>query len=97
VHREEMERAICEQDPERPSTAINRTETVSGSDGGAETTITPEMVSKTREGQADKLRRKLAGDLDNIVLMAMRKEAQRRYVRSSKPNAASRTSKRRER
>ena len=79
-HPEEMEKAICEQEPERPSTAINRTETVSGSDGGAQTTLTPELVSKTREGQPDKLRRKLAGDLDNIVLMAMRKEAQRRYA-----------------
>jgi eukaryotic-like serine/threonine-protein kinase len=79
-HPEEMEKAICEQEPERPSTAINRTETVSGSEGGAQATLTPEMVSKTREGQPDKLRRKLAGDLDNIVLKAMRKEAQRRYA-----------------
>lgn len=79
-HPEEMEKAICEQEPEKPSTAINRTETVSGSDGGAQTTLTPELVSKTREGQPDKLRRKLAGDLDNIVLKAMRKEPQRRYA-----------------
>ena len=31
-------------------------------------------------GEARRLRRHLAGDLDNIVLMALRKEAQRRYI-----------------
>jgi len=77
---QDIERVICEQEPEKPSTAINRTMDVSSSDGAAQITLTPESVSKTREGQPDKLRRKLAGDLDNIVLMAMRKEAQRRYA-----------------
>jgi non-specific serine/threonine protein kinase/serine/threonine-protein kinase len=32
------------------------------------------------EGTPDRLRRRLAGDLDNIVLMALRKEPQRRYA-----------------
>jgi eukaryotic-like serine/threonine-protein kinase len=32
------------------------------------------------EGTPEKLRRRLAGDLDNIVLMALRKEPQRRYA-----------------
>jgi hypothetical protein len=36
-------------------------------------------VSQTREGQPDKLRRRLRGDLDNIVLKALQKEPQRRY------------------
>jgi eukaryotic-like serine/threonine-protein kinase len=35
---------------------------------------------RTREGDIDKLRRRLTGDLDNIVLMALRKEPQRRYA-----------------
>lgn len=48
---DEIERAICEEDPPRPS-----------------------AVAPTRE-----LRRRLAGDLDVIVLMAMRKEPDRRY------------------
>lgn len=48
-------------------------------DGAAARTLTPESVSATREGQPDKLRRKLKGDIDNIVLMAMRKEPHRRY------------------
>jgi serine/threonine protein kinase/Tfp pilus assembly protein PilF len=59
----EMERIICEQEPTRPSTVITRS--------GSAATI--------GEMKPDRLRRALAGDLDNIVLLAMRKEPQRRY------------------
>ena len=48
------------------------------SDGTTQAT-TAESVSRTREGTPDRLRRRLRGDLDNIVLMALRKEPQRRY------------------
>jgi eukaryotic-like serine/threonine-protein kinase len=75
---EDVAQVICQQNPERPSTAINRSETVITSDGGT-LEITPELVSKSREGNLDKLRKRLAGDIDNIVLMAMRKEPERRY------------------
>ena len=71
----EMEKAICEEDPEKPSAAIGRVEDSVGANP-----ITPQSVSETREGTPDKLRRRLEGDLDNIVLMALRKEPQRRYV-----------------
>ena len=71
---------ICEQEPERPSTAISRLEEVPGTDGTSRLVLTPETVSKTREGEVEKLRRRLKGDLDNMVLMAMRKEPQRRYA-----------------
>ena len=37
------------------------------------------LISKTCEGTVDRLRKRLRGDLDNIVLMALRKEPQRRY------------------
>ncbi|MBI2838288.1 MAG: protein kinase [Acidobacteria bacterium] len=66
----EIIEAICEQDPAKPSTVVGRTET---SDG-------PEAVSKTRDSEPNRLRRELEGDLDNIVLKAMRKEPQRRYA-----------------
>ena len=39
----EIERAICEQDPETPSTAVNRVETDTTSDGSP-ITKTPELV-----------------------------------------------------
>jgi serine/threonine protein kinase len=83
--RAEMERVICNMDPERPSTAISRVvEVVTGSTmaGVAPTTstLTPESVSQTRRHhRPERLRKRLAGDIDNIVLMAMRKEPQRRY------------------
>ena len=79
---EEIRRVICEVDPEKPSTAVSKVEEIE-TDGTKDTTgttsITPENVSKVREGRPDRLRRRLAGDVDNIVLMAMRKEPQRRY------------------
>jgi eukaryotic-like serine/threonine-protein kinase len=77
---QEIERVICQEQPEKPSTAVNRVETTPTPDGIAGVRITPELVSRTREGQLDKLKKKLAGDLDNIVLMAMRKEPLRRYL-----------------
>ncbi len=77
---QEIERVICEEEPERPSIAISRVEEVPGSDGTSGTTITPESVSEARSDQPEKLRRKLEGDLDNILLMAMRKEPERRYA-----------------
>jgi serine/threonine protein kinase/tetratricopeptide (TPR) repeat protein len=74
----EIERAICEQEPETPSTAISRVENDTTPDGKP-ITKTPELVSLTREGEPDKLRRRLRGDLDNIVLKALQKEPQLRY------------------
>lgn len=74
----EIERAICEQDPETPSTAVNRVETDTSADG-VPITKTPGQVSQTREGQPDKLRRRLRGDLDNIVLKALQKVPEKRY------------------
>jgi len=75
----EMERAICEQEPEPPSTAVSRVESETFSEGAA-VTRTPELVGETREGQPKKMRRRLRGDLDNIVLKALRKEPERRYA-----------------
>jgi serine/threonine protein kinase/tetratricopeptide (TPR) repeat protein len=74
----EMERVICEQEPETPSAAVNRVESETSSDGTT-VTKTPEVVSQTREGQPERLRRRLRGDLDNIVLKALQKEPERRY------------------
>ncbi len=75
----DIERIICEQEPTRPSTAITREEERATASGATQK-ITPETVSRTREGQLEKLRRRLSGDLDNIVLMALRKEPSRRYT-----------------
>lgn len=75
----ELMRAVLEIEPLRPSNAILTTQTTQGPDGNTSKTLTPNSVSKTRDGNPDRLRRSLRGDLDNIVLMALRKDPQRRY------------------
>jgi non-specific serine/threonine protein kinase/serine/threonine-protein kinase len=74
----EVLQAVCEQEPERPSTAITRVEEVA-TDGETKR-ITPEVVSEMRADTPERLRRRLSGDLDTIVLKAMHKEPQRRYA-----------------
>lgn len=64
----EIAKVVCETEPDKPSTAVVRVITVDDTVGNAAT------------AEADKLRRQLKGDLDNIVLMALRKEALRRYA-----------------
>jgi non-specific serine/threonine protein kinase/serine/threonine-protein kinase len=76
---DEIARAVTETEPEKPSTAISRSEETIDSTGELRN-LTPQTVSRTREGSVEKLRRRLSGDLDNIVLMALRKEPQRRYA-----------------
>lgn len=60
-----FERTVLEAEPDRPSTAAMR--------AAADAAALPEV---TRE----KLQTKLRGDLDAILLMALRKEPQRRYA-----------------
>jgi non-specific serine/threonine protein kinase/serine/threonine-protein kinase len=75
---EEVAREVCGHEPERPSTALLRTEVVKS--GGSEpVTLTPESVSRARGSEPGHLRRRLSGDLDMIVLKALRKEPERRY------------------
>ena len=65
---DEIARAICEAEPPRPSTVARRATPA--------TTTGP----ATHHDPPERLRRQLAGDLDNIVAMAMRKEPARRYA-----------------
>ena len=74
----EVARVVCEQEPVKPSTVVTRTAT--GEQGVASAAITPEVVGRKRSEPPAKLRRGLVGDLDNIVLMALRKDPQRRYA-----------------
>jgi len=75
----EMERLVCETEPEKPSVVISREEEKVPGNGDAPTVITPELVSSQRGLQPAELRRRLRGDLDTIVLKALRKEPERRY------------------
>jgi serine/threonine-protein kinase len=66
----DIERLICEQQPVPPSHALNVSQV------GREQL---ERAAARRRTTVARLRRQLAGDLDNIVMMAMRKEPERRY------------------
>jgi len=78
VIQKEIERVILEEEPTRPSTVITQVEQTKREDGTTES-VSPEQISKARNTNTDRLRRRLRGDLDNIILMAMRKEPKRRY------------------
>ena len=67
----DLERIICEQDPIAPSAMVAKTISES-----------PDLASDIatcRSTTPRRLERDLKGDIDNIVLMAMRKDANRRY------------------
>ncbi len=77
---DEIARAVCEEEPQRPSSAVvNRAAEVSGGDGEATASPAPEPSRRRWDGHHDKLRRALRGDLDTIVMTALRKEPERRY------------------
>jgi non-specific serine/threonine protein kinase/serine/threonine-protein kinase len=76
---QEIAKAICEQEPERPSTAITRETEVSARDGSP-VRLTLATVSETRDGRPEQLRKRLRGDVDNIVLKSLHKEPSRRYA-----------------
>ncbi len=61
---EETATVITHTDPGKPSTAVGRA---------------GEKVATLRDTRIEKLRRQLAGDLDNILGMALRKEPAKRY------------------
>jgi len=65
------------QEPLKPSSVVKRQSTIQTSAG--EKRISPESVSLNRSGTLRRLRHELVGDLDKIVLMALRKEPDRRY------------------
>jgi eukaryotic-like serine/threonine-protein kinase len=66
----ELEAAILDQEPEKPSQALARAEP----DGPS-----LEKICAARRARPRELRRRLTGDLDTLTLTALRKEPQRRY------------------
>ncbi|HNP62354.1 MAG TPA: serine/threonine-protein kinase [Woeseiaceae bacterium] len=66
----DYEAAIVDSDPRKPSTAISAVDT-------------PDTIFASRSVSLDRLRKQLAGDLDNIALKALQKEPDRRYATAS--------------
>jgi len=64
-----IEQAVCEETPTRPSTAVTR----------SNKPPTPDDVSRNRRTHPSALRSTLRGDLDAIVMKALRKEPGQRY------------------
>jgi serine/threonine protein kinase/Flp pilus assembly protein TadD len=75
----EVERAVCEEEPERPSAAVGRREQILRPERSP-LGVDADSLSVTRDEDPKRLRRRLAGDLDNIVLLALRKDPRRRYA-----------------
>ncbi len=77
----EIARVICEEAPAPPSIIITRPEDLLpnfyGGDGDEVTTL--KQLYSTRSATLESLRRALAGDLDSIVMQALRKEPEWRY------------------
>ncbi len=77
----EWHRDVLERTPTRPSTAA--VSTVAASNAVApdpSANLTSEALAARRATTPKGLQRKLRGDLDRIVLMALRKEPERRYA-----------------
>ncbi len=70
-------RMICEYRPMKPSTALRRPQQTSAASGDSSATL--QSISEAREDSPRKLRRRLAGDLDSIVLKALHKQPEDRY------------------
>jgi serine/threonine protein kinase/tetratricopeptide (TPR) repeat protein len=75
----ELEQAICEQDPLQPSVVVTRVEEEILADDSTPA-ITPEEISRARGSDPKQMHSCLLGDLDAIVMMALRKEPHRRYA-----------------
>jgi len=71
----EVQRVVCETDPPKPSAAITRP-----ADSEAGASELTDRLTRARGTTRDDLRRHLHGDLDAIVMMALRKEPGRRYA-----------------
>ena len=71
---DELILAVCEMDPEKPSSIVTRPPP-----DGNDATATVAERALLRDVSPQKLRNRLRGDLDNIVLKALSKEPQRRY------------------
>ena len=72
----EFAKLACEADPPKLSSIVL---TVPAADAKSRPETAVEL-SALRDATPAKLKRRLAGDLDNIVLMALRKEPSRRYT-----------------
>jgi serine/threonine-protein kinase len=77
-----IEQAILQDEPALPSAAVLRGGVLEAGNAAAERSVrpSPEEIARNRGASAAGLARQLRGDLDTIVLQALRKEPARRYA-----------------
>jgi len=73
---QELTEVVCSRIPERPSSVVTRPVPNAASDSAD---ATPDVMARARGVSVERLRHLLSGDLDAIVMMALRKEATDRY------------------
>jgi len=76
----EIEPQRYNQEPEKPSVAAGRVSDKMSRDHSTRTVVTPQSVAEVRATRPEELTRCLRGDLDTIVMKAMRPEAEQRYA-----------------
>lgn len=74
---EELRRIVCGTMPPAPSAAVTTQAARQSQDGREQSAVS---IPRTRGVSSTRLKRSLRGDLDNLVLMALRKEPRRRYL-----------------
>ncbi len=73
----EIARVICEEEPKRPSTVV--VQTIPDVQTGKPRAL-PEQIGTSRATEPPRLARQLRGDLDAVLLKALRKEPDQRYA-----------------
>ena len=76
----ELEKAICELEPERPSTAVFRDPTQAETRSHFDSPLPPSEVAARRQNTPKGLARILRGDLDTLLQAALRKNPDDRYA-----------------
>ena len=76
----ELERAICEVEPERPSTAVFRQAAKGDSRSSFDSPLAPQELARRRGTSPGALSRHLRGDLDILLQTALRKDPDLRYA-----------------
>jgi serine/threonine protein kinase len=74
----EVVRLIAEEPPAWPSVVVGETATRTMNDGTT-STVTPDEVSARRADRPSRLQKRLKGDIDSILIKALRKEKVWRY------------------
>lgn len=75
----EAARTICFVDATRPSLRLEQEKQAARSGGDPDALLAFERIASDRRTNPERLQRRLRGDLDTVILNALRKEPERRY------------------